>query len=552
MLLTMSSRMSSFILLTLAWRVVTQVPTQHLATRQEDLPSLTFVNVSNAELTSCASASFIWTYTGPDGPFSFFIIATDVTQTATSGPLPTSADSSNPNARSLYRRDNVNVQIASSISPFRRMLNLTSLPVPPGRYRLLAVSTSLTVPPYIQRSGDFTVQEGNDTSCLTSSPTSSTSLTSTLSSSATSSDLTTITSSVMSSESTSTTAFPVGGVSTNTVNKGAIAGGVVAGAVVLIAVVAFYFFFIVYPRRSRTHSRAPGGPHGHTSTKRGLGVGNPGGKDEGGRWGGLASVDSHLPSDSNVQKTYVNAGRQSHGAGASQDDINSYLSRSGSANYGGYVGSPSEEKFSSSPSEEMMLSTLPYRSPETNLHAPNNNARAASPAALDYRHSQSTSWRSSLDSTSAYTQSPFATPPVLSPASLTRPTLTGVQKSSRKTARKPVPAYDDSVFPATSTVTSSPVTPATKPYADPVLPHAAAASFGHYSTRAERESLKSHSSKSKSKLRNKDKSNTSSANASNEEIAQQGPVLAHKSSFGPGGIDGKLHYLIPDMPMGHR
>jgi hypothetical protein len=28
------------------------------------------------------------------------------------------------------------------------------------------------------------------------------------------------------------------------------------------------------------------------------------------------------------------------------------------------------------------------------------------------------------------------------------------------------------------------------------------------------------------------------------------PELTHKSSFGPGGIEGKpLHYLIPDMPM---
>jgi hypothetical protein len=27
------------------------------------------------------------------------------------------------------------------------------------------------------------------------------------------------------------------------------------------------------------------------------------------------------------------------------------------------------------------------------------------------------------------------------------------------------------------------------------------------------------------------------------------PQLSHKSSFGPGGVEGKpLHYLIPDMP----
>jgi hypothetical protein len=35
-----------------------------------------------------------------------------------------------------------------------------------------------------------------------------------------------------------------------------------------------------------------------------------------------------------------------------------------------------------------------------------------------------------------------------------------------------------------------------------------------------------------------------------EQDPTQQRILAHKSSFGPGGVEGKpLHYLIPDMPM---
>ncbi|KAG6872586.1 hypothetical protein C0995_008653 [Termitomyces sp. Mi166 len=536
--LMMSSRLSWFILLTLAWRVVAQDPTAHLTTRQ-DPPILDFVGVFDSELISCAPASFNWVYTGPNGLFSFFLTEGVGQDTATSEPF---ADSSNPNARSLYRRDNVKIASSISVSSGIGQLNVTSLSVPQGRYRLLAIATSIS-PSYSAQSSVFIVNEGTNTSCLSSLSTSSS--TSTLSSSATS-DLASITSSDVSSASTSATVVPVGEISSTPVNKGAIAGGVVAGAVVLIAAVMFYFFFVVYPRRSRVHSH---GPHGHTPANVGFGIGSPAGGD-GARWGGLGSVDSHFPSgDPKAQRPHVRTGRQSAGAGASQDDMNSYLSRSGSVTYGGYAGSPSEEKFSGSPSEEMVLSTLPYRGPESNVYAPNNTDLATP---FEHRRSQSHAWRASLESSSIHVQSPFTTSPASSPVTLARNGSAGAQNTPRKTARKPVPAYDESsAFSVTSPVSSSPPAVTTTPLPDPVLPHPAPVSSGHYSTRAERESLKSQSSKSKSKSRNRDKSNTSSTNASSEEITQQD--LVHKNSFGPGGVEGKqLHYLIPDMPMGHR
>ncbi|KAG6885557.1 hypothetical protein C0993_012800 [Termitomyces sp. T159_Od127] len=542
---TISAKMPWPILLvmTLAWRVMARVSTD-IAARQEHFPQLetkfSFV-VDNSNYTSCAPATFNWTYEGPDRSFSFFLTRVDMDQDTT-----TSASSS-PSVRSLHRRDDSTVRIASSKSPFDEQLNLPSLPVQPGRYFLVAKTTSIP-PPYTTHSSVFTVQQGTNLSCLLSLQLSSS--TPTLSSSATSSDLASITP----TDETSSTVVPVGGVSSTSVNKGAIAGGIIAGVVAIFAVVVFYFLFVVRPRRSRAHSRAPGDPHSHAPVKGNFGISTSGGKDGGGRWGGLGSVDSHLPpSETKVQRTYGNTGRQSNGAGVSQDDIDSYFSRSGSVNYGGYIGSPSEEKFSSSspPSDEMVLSVLPYRS-DPKVPTPNNNRRSsASP--FEYRHSQSQAWRSSLDSSSTHGPSPSSSPIVPSPASLTCTSLPSTQNTPRKTARKPVPAY----YETSDDLTMSSAPPslpalATTPFADPVLPHPAPAYSGHYTTRSERASLKSLSSnsKSKSKLR-KDRSDTSSTNASREEILAQ-QDLAHKNSFGPGGLEGKqLHYLIPDMPVGH-
>ncbi|KAG6820903.1 hypothetical protein H0H93_009677 [Arthromyces matolae] len=461
------------------------------------------------------------------------------TSTTSTGPSPTLSDSASPSpsavARGVYIRDNINVEIASSISPTVLSLNLTALNVPPGNYHLVAV---MTEPVYVTTSADFTVQQGGDNSCLTSISSSSSSLTSTSSSSSTSTvatDSSTITSSDASSAtSISATPVAVGGVSDSQVNKGAIAGGVVAGVVALLAALVIYYFCVLRPQRSRTSGRSPNAARD--------GAFAPGGGAGAGRWGGLGSVDSHVPSsDPKTQKPYVH-NQPSYGRPASQDDLRSHLSRTGSVQYGGYAGSPSEEKFAGSPSEEMVLATLPYRSPDLTAHANSNNGRTHSVSSDHSRRYSLQQQRISMEG-----QSPFASPTTPSPVALVRNSSSGGQNGQRKTARKPVPAYaGTSASPEeTSPLSSSPspLPPSSTPFADPVsVP-------GHYSTRADRDSSKSISSKksrSKTKLRDKD---GGSANSSNEEVAQE---LAHKSSFGPGGVEGKpLHYLIPDMPVGH-
>jgi hypothetical protein len=102
---------------------------------------------------------------------------------------------------------------------------------------------------------------------------------------------------------------------------------------------------------------------------------------------------------------------------------------------------------------------------------------------------------------------------------------TGSQQAvTRKTPRKPVPAYDPSVagtstfMPASSNPSTinipSPATPTT-----PSLPFGSS-NTGHYSKRSQQ-----------------------------GIPGNESGTLVHKSSFGPGGVEGKpLHLLIPDMP----
>jgi hypothetical protein len=123
------------------------------------------------------------------------------------------------------------------------------------------------------------------------------------------------------------------------------------------------------------------------------------------------------------------------------------------------------------------------------------------------------------------------------------PKLTNRQSlGSRK--RKPVPAYDPNqdpsspVSPAAASQhvpphpsSPSPISPNPNPTPSPdsSRPDTATANGGcaHYTTRSQLEQKQQQ-----------------------QDQSGQHPVLAHKSSFGPGGVEGKpLHYLIPDMPM---
>ncbi|KAG6831074.1 hypothetical protein H0H92_012997 [Tricholoma furcatifolium] len=525
-------------LLVASW--VAQVSATHIAARQDSSTALlVFVGISDLQLSTCAPASIFWAYSGPDDSLSLFVSNVGVPQDATTTSSSSSPTSTNrASSRSLHRRDDVDILVASDISPTLGNLNITALAVPPGVYEVVAVVASS--PPYLTDSSYFTVQQGTDSSCLTASSSSSLSPSSTSSLPATSSS-----SSVTSSDATSASSspnVPVDAASSTPDNTGAIAGGVVAGAVVLIAAAALYCF--IARKRRRRHARAPSAAFSQSSRDFAAGA-----RVSEGRWGGLGSVDNHgLSSDP-----------KPHGGARRPPSDGNRLSRSGS--YRGYAGSPTDEKFAGSPTDEMVLTTLPYRHSSSNSPPINNNGRTHStssttPSESPHRYSQQA--RRSLDHSASYAQSPFATPPDTSPlsaATVARTPSNGAN-APRKTARKPVPAYADSSSPSAVSPPTSPF-PATTPFADPVpptFPAPALASSGHYQTRAERESLKSVASKksrsSKSKLRDQEKggSNGSSANTSSENVVQ--PELAHKSSFGPGGVEGKpLHYLIPDMPI---
>jgi len=132
----------------------------------------------------------------------------------------------------------------------------------------------------------------------------------------------------------------------------------------------------------------------------------------------------------------------------------------------------------------------------------------------------------SVDSSaSAYTaaaiaqQSPFASSPnVAAMAGMDRVASGTSQQEKKKTPRKPVPAY---VSPPPTAISndpsiSSPTFTPPQPFIDTETQVLKRFS-GHYGV--------------------------------SSRAAGSDPQLNHKSSFGPGGVEGKpLHYLIPDMP----
>jgi len=85
--------------------------------------------------------------------------------------------------------------------------------------------------------------------------------------------------------------------------------------------------------------------------------------------------------------------------------------------------------------------------------------------------------------------------------------------------RKPVPVYDSFLSGPSKLTTSSHAVSYVSSPATPTTPSASSgvAAYSHYSKKL--------------------------------QLNHDGNSLVHKSSFGPGGIEGKqVHYLIPDMP----
>ena len=385
-----------------------------------------------------------------------------------------------------------------------------------------------TISSYTTNSLSFFVRESTNIQCLSSSSTSTTST----------------------SPDSSNTTFPVFNTSSS-INKGAIAGGVVGGAALLIGVLALYYFL-----RSRRPAHHPPSSSSYSG-----GAGPAFGMSRKG-WDGLSSVDStrgtptyakspapqRKRSKLRSSKPYPN-GRgnarqypQSDLQGTpmvnrpSDEEIQSRRSAS--------AFSQSEEKFGSA-EEVVGMATLPANGGKRQSSLTDSLYHefgySGSPAATRRRSVGSTlslppgARHPSMDLYSPAYPSPTAISPTPSashlPSSFSSSVIGAVapamdhsdsassqlEPQKKKTPRKPVPAYDPSSSPPLPTIDRNPSTSTLtppSPFVAETEVRAQRRSSAHYSVRSFGE-----------------------------------PQLNHKSSFGPGGVEGRpLHYLIPDMP----
>jgi hypothetical protein len=463
-------------------------------------PLLFFSSVR--DLTACTSGTISWIYAGPDAPMTLAITNDGVSQ---QDPSSSSSTTSTPSTAAITARavpiaarapPQTNITLATNISP----LNSSSFTWPQvilqqGNYIATAHIPSLQ---FTSTSLPFFVSESSDTSCLSVTSTSSTT-------SLSSADPTI--SAIASSSSSSS------------VNKGAIVGGVVGGAVFLIAVLILYLF--IRRKRPSSHNAPYSGssPSTFITSRKG--------------WGGLSSVDnnhsffaaSSAPTRK-LSKRFRNNGTHTAGTTARHPDSlpnqeeavnNSYRSANGFRT--------SEEKFSST-EEVMAMATLPSndgRRQSSISDSLYNEAAAGTKRRPSLKSTSSISpgaRRPSLDSTSppaAYNShsSHSHSSQNVAAAHDTEPTTCCLKDLPKKrTPRKPVPVYVPSSSPPPPPNVSYPAPTQPSPFITDAEITAQRPPSGHYGVSSKGE--------------------------------QQ---LNHKSSFGPGGVEGKpLHYLIPDMP----
>lgn len=510
-----------------ATRVARQDPSPPASSPLLLLPSL-------EQVTACNPVNIRWVYDGPNDPLTLIVTNGDVDQVAPP-PSPSSSTSANTltdnNDNTIARRAvptgvSVIVHPIATLLPQDLSYNWTQVNVLQGWYKLLAIMPTLN---YDTTSSDFYVSELGDTTCLltTSSSSSPPSSSPTLTGS---SPLPTSPSPFPSpSQSPSQTPTPVFAASSS-VNKGAIAGGVVGG-VVLIAIFLIVYLCLLRSKR-RTHQAHPPRSRGLHSI---------------GGWGGLASVDSHLdPAGRNSKpkpkpKPYASIRHQSQtdslgpiipGPGAaSEENIQAYRA--------GGTFSPSEEKVALG---EVGVGALSYsQSPRSGVLG-----RTYSASSIGSTNEFAMGRRPSIGSTTALPpgarrRSVEYPPPAVSQIDRAPSGASSQQQAQRKTPRKPVPAYAAGSSSSPSSSNPSPI--ATTPLSaspfddDRVQRRVSNGSTGHYTTRA------------RDRDGSRDRGGKDGKERSRTRDVEDGPVLSHKSSFGPGGVEGKpLHYLIPDMP----
>lgn len=380
--------------------------------------------------------------------------------------------------------------------------------------------------PYVFFSSEFYVRTGADTSCLP--PTDSTGTT-----------------------SAGSTTIPIGGSSTGGAGTGTIIGATIGSAAFVAAVFAIWMCFL---HRRRKRSRAQGGGGGGGDFRKGLAH----------RWNGLSSTDAEL-TGGGVTKSYQNrahrvdsmatiqmspseavAAEKYETTGKFDDDITS----NGHGVALDYLPVLTQHEQAKAPPLARSYSTSSSVTAHGAQHQ--NDVYASTPAPL--RRASIGHGRQSVDSTTYPPSSPtrYSTHgQVLAktqsiPANLgyhssepqgdnnndnnTTSPVDGTTKYTHRHSlgrkRKPVPAYDPNENPTSPVSPAAFQVPSVPPSAYPLNPFSSpepstnGGAGGHYATRSQLGH--DHSS----------------------------PDLTRKSSFGPGGVEGKpLHYLIPDMPI---
>lgn len=211
-------------------------------------PNFTFGTMPYT-MDTCGSTTVGWDYIGAD---------CNITLLVSSTVLPNPGGVSSSIVGLVIGQDVDAASDSFSWSP----VNLTA-----GRYVLRATGPNIAAESTI-----FTIVNGTDTSCLSGSPSPSSTASATSTPSGTSVILTSSSSGVL--PTSSSVSLPVTNAVSSRARAGAIAGGIVGGVAIVVAAVAAYFFFGLC-RRTPTRSRS--GRRGHL-----------------GKWGGLSSRDSGM------------------------------------------------------------------------------------------------------------------------------------------------------------------------------------------------------------------------------------------------------------------
>ena len=456
--------------------------------------------------TSCASTTFSWSYSGPIVPLMLQITNLGVSQVAppsttssltTSSPTTSSSTTPSFSTVSYNERATPNIPISLAVTivmnfnPIAQAYVWNSVNVSQGWYKLLSTVSSS---PMSQNSSlPFFVRTGSNTSCL--------GLAAGIISATTSTHIPTS----MTSSSRSVTSLPASNLSSTSSSKVPTIVGVTVGVAALVIGVLLVWFILTRKKKSRTNDG-----NNKNSINRWKGLNDSrGGFDANVPQKRFRSSRSHLTSqpasivsefDDGIlegEKNYDEEGVAlstlpvlHHQSSRTRPD-RTYSASSSSSNLNDFGG-----KSSLRYSTHHSIDSSAVYPPSFTVSSRDSGQQVVAPDVLRSQSLNTTNTQYSLSNSIDPTiASSFPSPP-----SFVSGETKQMNRQSIGKKRKPAPVYDPSGDEPTSS--SSDV------FALPPLPHS----------------------------------------TTNTDLSF--PELSHKSSFGPGGIEGKqLHYLIPDMPL---